>query len=349
MPSVVGYAPYVRSGWIDATRGVAIVLVVGGHAIQFGAPTGSDFFSNAAFATIYAFHMPLFALVSGYLYRKPLLRDGPARSIRRRAKTILIPYLAWTVVLAMTRVLPDLVGAPSWGDAAFAGHMWVHLLWQPGGTVWFLWVIFLCGAITALVGLPNRRLGLALMAATITLVYLVPLEGELGAAQLQWLLPFFLAGFAAHAVRRRLVGFEGAATVVAAVLFVALRLLWHRGDTVYLHHMRSQGSVIETLTRYGYRYLIAFAGIVATVGMVRWVCRRFEPRTLIALGAASLGIYAVQTVLYVLLDGVSTATREPFYLLWVVVVGLLVLAVSYGSTRVLGRWHWTRAVLLGGR
>jgi len=83
--------------------------------------------------------------------------------------------------------------------------------------------------------------------------------------------------------------------------------------------------------------------------MVRWVCRRFEPRTVIALGAASLGIYAVQTVLYVLLDGVPTATREPFYLLWVVVVGLLVLAVSYGSTRVLGRWHWTRAVLLGGR
>lgn len=54
---------------IDLFKGVAISLVLIGHSIQ-GACTieNSDCFENIFFKTIYSFHVPLFMLISGYLF-----------------------------------------------------------------------------------------------------------------------------------------------------------------------------------------------------------------------------------------------------------------------------------------
>lgn len=45
----------------DKVRGVAILLVVLGHVIQY---SYSDFFHVPAFNIIYSFHMPLFMFLS---------------------------------------------------------------------------------------------------------------------------------------------------------------------------------------------------------------------------------------------------------------------------------------------
>lgn len=55
--------------WIDNAKAIAILLVVVGHIIQFMySPEGFD--QNIVFRYIYAFHMPLFFLLSG-LVTKP--------------------------------------------------------------------------------------------------------------------------------------------------------------------------------------------------------------------------------------------------------------------------------------
>ncbi len=62
-----------RLDYIDALRGFGIILVVLGH-LHFG--------HNMLHQYIYAFHMPLFFLVSGYLYRAPArLGDGIKRKM----------------------------------------------------------------------------------------------------------------------------------------------------------------------------------------------------------------------------------------------------------------------------
>lgn len=53
-----------RSLYVDALEGVAIVLVVLGHAIM---RTFTEFWTNPVWRLIYAFHMPLFALLCGYV------------------------------------------------------------------------------------------------------------------------------------------------------------------------------------------------------------------------------------------------------------------------------------------
>lgn len=52
-----------RINYIDYMRGIAIILVVMGHLIQFnGFPT-----SNPVFEFIYSFHMPLFLQLADIL------------------------------------------------------------------------------------------------------------------------------------------------------------------------------------------------------------------------------------------------------------------------------------------
>lgn len=57
--------------WADRLKGLLIVLVVLGHAIQ--QVLGSGCFSNHLWNIIYSFHMPTFMAVSGYLnYHVPV-------------------------------------------------------------------------------------------------------------------------------------------------------------------------------------------------------------------------------------------------------------------------------------
>lgn len=67
-----------REEWVDIARGIAILLVILGHM-------------GVARTFIYAFHMPVFFFISGYLYRK---RDGRSL-IRYEWKKIILPYLIW--------------------------------------------------------------------------------------------------------------------------------------------------------------------------------------------------------------------------------------------------------------
>ena len=59
-----------RNEFIDILKGYAIILVVLGHSLQYGCGLlpNNQFFSNNIFKIIYTFHMPLFVLISGYLF-----------------------------------------------------------------------------------------------------------------------------------------------------------------------------------------------------------------------------------------------------------------------------------------
>ena len=78
---------------LDVARGVAIIMVVFGHAIQY---TSRSFDANFIFKFIYAVHMPLFMFISGFLaigsYRNGRHLMGGLRSY---AKKLIMPFIAW--------------------------------------------------------------------------------------------------------------------------------------------------------------------------------------------------------------------------------------------------------------
>ena len=78
-----------RIAWIDAAKGLSIILIVLGHIMSVAEP-------SAFYIYIYAFHVPLFFFVSG-LTLKP--RGDELRSvIIKKSKTILLPYFIYSLI-----------------------------------------------------------------------------------------------------------------------------------------------------------------------------------------------------------------------------------------------------------
>lgn len=129
-----------RLKYIDTLRGIAILLVVIGHAIG-GVPVeyggGSE---NLVWKIIYSFHMPLMFIVSGMVVRdwETVSRERVFDRIHKNIFGIYIPYLIWGYVYWAVSVLVysgDYTGTV--GDGLRLP--WDNAAWPMG---WFLLVLF---------------------------------------------------------------------------------------------------------------------------------------------------------------------------------------------------------------
>lgn len=122
-----------RLGYVDFCRGVAILLVVMGHMIQFnGIPN-----SNPVFEAIYAFHMPLFFAISGYITHK-VTRITCGRQyltfLKKKTISILIPYFVWLLLAG------HYFFAERW-EALSSYDVWQSVVGWSG--LWFLKTLFI--------------------------------------------------------------------------------------------------------------------------------------------------------------------------------------------------------------
>ena len=77
-----------RNHSIDIAKGIAIILMVIGHCYHE---------QNIVLKLIYAFHMPLFFMVSGALYSKKE-KWGGKFSIKKKIRSLLIPYFTFELL-----------------------------------------------------------------------------------------------------------------------------------------------------------------------------------------------------------------------------------------------------------
>jgi acyltransferase len=84
-----------RVEWIDASKGIGIFLVIIGHTMIDSGLRGE----------IYAFHMPLFFLISGFLFSIKKYSKFQ-EFLAAKAKSLLIPYLSFAFIsLLLLRIL----------------------------------------------------------------------------------------------------------------------------------------------------------------------------------------------------------------------------------------------------
>ncbi len=132
-----------RENWIDIAKGIGIILVIIGHA---GAPTKITKF-------IYGFHMPLFFLISGYLFdMEKWEKAGLKKLIQKRFKSYIIPYFSLCFInLAINAIYESKNLAGSDLIKATTEHIyWIFYSralasLMPNCTpLWFLPCLFLC-------------------------------------------------------------------------------------------------------------------------------------------------------------------------------------------------------------
>lgn len=84
--------------YIDLLKTFAIFLVIWGHAIMHFQP---DFENSVCFNVIYAFHMPLFMMLSGY-FAASSMKLGAVEFLSKKFRQLLLPCLSWGILCWVT-------------------------------------------------------------------------------------------------------------------------------------------------------------------------------------------------------------------------------------------------------
>lgn len=75
---------------VNIAKAIGIILVVWGHCTQ------TAWVSD----TVYSFHMPLFFIISGYLFKDKYF-ENPRLLLKRKAHTLLLPYVKWLLTFTL--------------------------------------------------------------------------------------------------------------------------------------------------------------------------------------------------------------------------------------------------------
>jgi len=327
-----------RLDFVDAARGLAILLVVLGHGIQYTDPA---FDASMAFRLIYAVHMPLFMFLSGHVTNRPRgITSCLDPRFWHKLRDLLVPYFVWLPVGYLATVW--LQQPPGFSDSfqAFIGQV----PRSPDLGLWFLLVLAECHFLLLLASMFGARpapwIALGLLLLINVLVLWVPDSNWLGLGLLRWHFFFFMLG---HLLQRRK-GFPPALrpATLALIAFGLMSTFWYRKSAVPVDWLLGeQPGTVRQLATQGYHAVTALAGIAAILGQlaavsqVSWFAR--PQRLLVYLGARSLQIYAGHyTFLYLAIG--STASMAAMDTPRVLIVGGCALAGALLLSHVLSHW-----------
>lgn len=165
-----------RDPFLDALKGIAIIMVVLGHAIYDFYP--DTYSGNLLYKICYSFHMALFFEISGFLCGGRAAHD--LKWLKKRGERLLIPWLIWTAVICviqgegMHTLIKNYLSEPSY---------------------WFLICLFLCESCLALLCSIKRHqlfalAGLYLLSCVLGVGLQIRIMKDIVV-----FLPFFLLGF----------------------------------------------------------------------------------------------------------------------------------------------------------
>lgn len=221
--------PRPRREDLDRVKGLAILLVVFGHIVARQDPAHVHWYEPVRRA-IYAFHMPLFFYLSGYVtWLTGQAKVPPAAwpdLVRRRAKRLLIPFAAMGLLIVFGKIGAAMVmhvDNPPAGAVSGLGDLVWHTGSSPAGSLWYLATLFALSIATPpLLTLFRGRL--APLLALFLLLYWLPAPQDFYADRIATYAIFFGLGLAAAAAGPRwLAGIDRARWPLFA-LFLALAI-----------------------------------------------------------------------------------------------------------------------------
>lgn len=279
-----------RNLFYDAVRGLAILLVVLGHGIQYGY---SDFDNNLIFRMIYSFHMPLFMLISGMVV--PLGSKVDFNWLKKKFSQLVIPFLMWIILPFLFNENRD------W--SAFIEKIGNIIQSPDRGGLWFLWVLFLnCCALYMGIKIceksrvKNEPVVFVCEFAVIFLLSKTVIKW-FGMGSCANYCVYYFAGYLLSKYKNQIrisEGFQRGMQIAGILIYILLLPMWHRTQLpVCLGSFETvlPQAVLEVLNM-GFKYVTAFCGIAMVFFMIRYF--PVKGRNVLAkLGKYTLEVYAL--------------------------------------------------------
>lgn len=218
-----------RVAYWDNVRFIAIALVVIGHSIQ--RLTADSDAAMSLYLIIYSFHMPLFAIASGWFSKAS---PPDAANLRRLITAIVVPYLIFETIWTAVRWIVE-------GGASL----------NPTTASWTLWFLLALAifrlVLPYLAQLREPVLWAVVLTAGIGVGYWPNVDDTFSLARALGLLPFFVLGWRArewglgelwlggHRLSARI---DGAPRTVLRVAALSLLIAWSIVIVVGIDHWR---------------------------------------------------------------------------------------------------------------
>jgi acyltransferase len=151
---------------VDAARGIGVILVVFGHTFQVYSVT----------SYVYAFHMPLFFLLSGYTFNIQNHRQDLGRFLRRNFLRLMVPYFGAAILSYLFYgYLAPILSLPEINLSTAAGGILngngINLPFND--VLWFLPAFFFAGIIFLALGFILRGIKLAIGVLVVSFLGLI--------------------------------------------------------------------------------------------------------------------------------------------------------------------------------
>lgn len=315
--------PPGRDPWFDNIKMALVTLVVVGHSWTL-LPEGA--FHHWIYDFLYAWHVPAFVTITGYLSRS--FAWTPSKLLRL-VRTVAVPYLIFEAALA-------------WFRYSVGGVELNQLFADPHWPMWYLSALFFWRLMTPAFLRMSAPAALALSVAISLLAGLVA-GNILDAARILGLLPFFVLGLRLSArewgwVRSRRATLLALLGVAVVAVFTWRAQSWIPTEWYYY---RSRYDALEpnALHAVAIRSVLLCIGLIGTAS-----CFALVPKSrswFSSLGAATLVVYLFHGffVLSAQYEGypawAGTHVVTSFMLTTVAAVGLALLLAAPPVARVL--------------
>ena len=342
-----------RNLTIDFIRGTAILLVVLGHNIQYG--SGNDFlfneiyFENVIFKFVYSFHMPLFAILSGYLFFWSM-KKTMGQILKKRLTSLLIPILCWVLLECVGRAGILII------KREFILAEFIQLyLGKILGSLWFLWAILWCSLMVLFV--EKLFKGRAWIYGLI-LVLLLFTPAKHNFHLYAFMYPYFVAGFLFNKfdgkdLYQRRVKTDWHALVVTGIIFVLLFMFYGRDSYIYTTGIGlfSGNGVLTQLVVDIHRWIIGFAGSIVIIFLCKIICDKWQGtgvKIIFYFGQVSLGIYILNSYVNAYVLPRLTRGLSPDVFVWITETVISMLFYSI-AIEIIKKIPVAKKLLLGGR
>lgn len=333
-----------RNIFLDNLKAILIMLVILGHCIQWGC--GLDYynnglyFNNILFKTIYSFHMPLFIGICGYLFYHSVNKRTLTETIKSKFKGTIIPIFSFSIISFLLDVFQGNLTITLKNILPSFLNVFIYNLW-------FLWTIFFCSVIIAII--KHKFNDNLLIYLTIFLIsFIIP---DIYLLQYyKFMYPYFLLGYLfnkyKHYLLPKLKTKENIILGVSLMTYILLLIFFNYNSYIYTSgHYILNGHLTKQLLIDIYRYIIGFVGSIVIILLTKKIINNKKIPFMAKIGESTMGIYMISSLIFVyVFPYISSRITTKYF---IPIEFLLVLFLSYLLTKLLNKFSFTRKYFLG--
>ena len=296
----------IRSVNIDLLRFIAIVFVVVGHSIQYGSGSNYSYYDNLLFRIIYSFHMPLFTIISGYLFYNSINKYKTKTLIGKRLLSLGIPIITYSTLGVILEIIE--------------GNVSIHnisllkdtILLYFTNSVWFLRAILLLSIIVIVV---NRLfkdnifvyIFLSILTVFSPVEFILYLYG--------YLLPYFIIGYLVNKYELlEKLKYKEYIFVFSFIFYLVLLLAFNNNCYIYTTGMSIINNPKQIIIDL-YRFTIGLLGCISIIGFIRMLkIKSINNKYVISISKNTLGIYTISCILFRYLGLITNSLKSINYL-----------------------------------